>query len=176
MAYASISNEANPVPIGVVDAGKTVASGSTKPTVPLGSIIRAVDPTYGVGEFIFLLGVASTAVGTLVVYDGTTYATTRAPVTSSMGRPLAVAMQASTASQWGWYQISGTAVIAKSTASKFVAKAAMGIKSTGKVGSLTSLSGKQLLGAFTANTATVTSATTTVVAVIQRPHAQGQAL
>lgn len=176
MSYAVDSPVAIAIPIGVVDAGKLVASGSTKPSVTLGTIVRGNDPTYGNGEFIFLLGVASTAVGTLVVYDGTTFATTRCPVTSSMGRPLAVAMQASTASQWGWYQISGTAVISKSTSSKFVAKAAMGIKSTGKVGSLTTLSGKQVLGAFTANTATVASATTTVVAVIQRPHAQGQAI
>jgi len=93
-----------------------------------------------------------------------------------MGRPVAIAMQASTASQWGWYQISGTATIRKSNSSKFVAKGAMGIFSTGKVGSLTALSGKQILGAFTANTATVASATNTVVAVIQRPHTQGQAL
>lgn len=176
MAYAVDSSVAIAVPIGVVDSGKIVASGSTKPTIPLGTIVRGVDPTYGQGEFIFLLGVASTAVGSLVVYDGTTFATTLAPVTAGMGRPLAVAMQASTASQWGWYQIEGTAVIRKSTASKFVAKGAMGIKSTGKVGSLASLSGKQVLGAFTANTATVASATTTVVAVIQRPHSQGQAV
>ena len=35
---------------------------------PLGTIVRAVDPTYGAGEFISLIGVASTLVGTVVTY------------------------------------------------------------------------------------------------------------
>jgi hypothetical protein len=37
--------------------------------LPLGTVINAVDPVYGGGEFIFLKGVASTVVGSLVTYD-----------------------------------------------------------------------------------------------------------
>ena len=47
-----------------------------------------------------------------------------------------------------------------------------GVKSVGKIGGV--LSGKEVLGARTANTATVASATTTVTVVIDRPHLQGQ--
>lgn len=174
MAFASISHDANAVPIGVVDSGKTVASGSTKPTVALGTIVRGFDPTYGFGEFIFLAGVASTAVGTVVSYDGTTYATARATTVANQSRPVAVAMQASTASQWGWYQIEGTAVVSKSTSSAFTGstKVSVGMKSTGKIGA--TASGKEILGMKTAQTASVVSATTTVVCVINRPHLQGR--
>lgn len=149
-----------------------IANTETTANHPLGTIVRAYDPTFGEGEFIYLLGVASTAVGSLVVYDGTTYATTLAPVTANLGRPIAFAMSANVANQYGWYQISGTAVAAKTTSNKFLAKVALGVISTGKVGSVSS--GKQILNARTANAATVASATTTVQVVINRPLLQGR--
>jgi propanediol dehydratase large subunit len=133
---------------------------------------RAFDPTYGAGEFILLVGVASTAIGSLVTYDGTTYQTTLAAVTSNQARPVAVAMSACTAGLFGWYQIEGTAVVSKSTSSNFAATVALGIKSVGKVGATSS--GKEILGARTANAATVASATTTVTVVMNRPHLQGR--
>lgn len=74
---------------------------------PLGTIVNASDPTLGGGEFIYLVGLASTAVGDAVVYDEA-YLTTRA-VTTSYG-PLAIAMSANVASKYGWYQISGLAI------------------------------------------------------------------
>ena len=76
---------------------------------PLGTIIEAVDPVFGVGEFIFLKGVASTAVGDLVIYD-TKAATTVRTVAGSRG-PCAIAMSANLANQFGWYQISGQSVV-----------------------------------------------------------------
>jgi hypothetical protein len=148
---------------------------TTIPTPPnkLGSVVRAFDPTFGEGEFILLKGVAATAVGSLVIYDGTTYATTLCAVTANQGRPVAVAMAANTsATQFAWYQIEGTAVVAKSTSSSFAATVALGVKSTGKVGA--NASGVQILGARTANAATVASATTTVNVVLNRPHLQGR--
>jgi hypothetical protein len=75
---------------------------------PLGTIVRATDPTYGSGEFIYLLGVASTAVGSWVLYnmdDGSTSLL----AANDIG-PVAVAMSANVASQYGWYQIQGKAV------------------------------------------------------------------
>lgn len=138
----------------------------------LGTIVVAQDATYGQGEFIYLLGVASTAVGDMVIWDGTTYATTRAATTANQGRPVAWAMSASVAANWGWYQISGTAVANKSTGITFAATVALGVNSTAKVGA--SASGKQILGARTANAATVASATTTVTVVCERPHLQGR--
>ena len=68
---------------------------STK-NVPLGTIIKAIDKAdtdYGVGEFIYLKGVASTAIGSAVVYNSDDYSTTLASA-NAIG-PVAFAMAAS---------------------------------------------------------------------------------
>lgn len=98
MAYRSIEAFVNPQAITETSATKKV---------PLGQIIRAEDPTNGVGEFIYLLGLADTAIGSWVVYNADDFSTTLA-VANGKG-PLAVAMSANVASQYGWYQISGKA-------------------------------------------------------------------
>lgn len=90
-----------------------IATTSTTQAHPIGTVIRAIDPTYGEGEFIYLKGVASTVVGDLVVYDTKANTTTRA-VAGSRG-PAAVAMSANVASQYGWYQIGGSAVVKAGT-------------------------------------------------------------
>ena len=175
MAYTFDDNKAGLLQIANTDSGVTMANGTSAiPTPPavLGQVERAFDPTYGAGEFILLVGVASTTIGSLVTYDGTTYQTTLAAVTSNQARPVAVAMSACTAGLFGWYQIEGTAVVSKSTSSNFAATVALGIKSVGKVGATSS--GKEILGARTANAATVASATTTVTVVMNRPHLQGR--
>lgn len=85
-----------------------IAETSTTQKVPLGTIIRAEDKAstgYGIGEFIYLLGVGSTAVGNVVVYNPDNFSTTRASA-NAIG-PVAVAMSANVGSQYGWYQISG---------------------------------------------------------------------
>lgn len=87
---------------------QAIAETSTTQQHPLGTRIRAVDETYGEGEFIYLKGLAATAVGDLVVYDQKAATTTRA-VAGSRG-PAAVAMSANVANQYGWYQITGSAV------------------------------------------------------------------
>ncbi len=75
---------------------------------PLGTIVRATDPTYGAGEFIYLLGVSSTAVGSWVTYNLDDGSTTLLAA-NAIG-PVGVAMSANVGSQYGWYQISGKAV------------------------------------------------------------------
>jgi hypothetical protein len=85
-----------------------IAETSTTQKHALGTIVHAVDPTYGGGEFIYLLGVASTAVGSWVTYnddDGST-----ALLAANAIGPVAVAMSANVASQYGWYQLRGKAV------------------------------------------------------------------
>jgi hypothetical protein len=99
MAWKFIENRLGQSLIGSVD---------TEAAVEVGTILRAVDPTYGAGEFIYLAGVASTAVGTWVTYnmdDGST-----ARLAANAIGPVAVAMAATVASTYGWYQISGKAV------------------------------------------------------------------
>ena len=77
-----------------------VTDTSTTQKHSLGTTMRAYDPvSQEEAEFVYLQGVASTAVGDFVVYeDGQT---TRA-VAASKG-PGAVAMSANVASQFGWY-------------------------------------------------------------------------
>jgi hypothetical protein len=99
MAYSIVNPEIGYQPIAVTD---------TVQAHPLGTIVRASDPTYGAGEFIYLKGVASTAIGSWVTYsydDGTT-----ALLAANAIDPVAVAMSANVANQYGWYQISGKAV------------------------------------------------------------------
>jgi len=92
---------------------QAIADTSTTQQHPLGTIVRAVDSTYGEGEFIYLKGVASTVVGDLVIFD--TYAGTSTRAVAGSRGPCAVAMSANVASQFGFYQISGAAVVKAST-------------------------------------------------------------
>ena len=89
------------------------ADGSTiSPQVRPGLIVTAIDQAttdYGVGEFVYLKGVASTAVGDAVVYQYGDYQTTRT-VAASVGL-VGIAMSANLANQWGWYQIRGIAAV-----------------------------------------------------------------
>ena len=153
-------------------AHQPIANTETDQKHPLGTIIRAQDPTYGEGEFIYLLGVASTVVGSVVTYNATTYQTTLVPNTANLNSPVAVAMSANVAAQYGWYQIEGLAVI-KKTAVAVNAQVPIYISATaGRVKS-TAASGKQIVNAKTANLATVASGTSTVTVLINRPFAQG---
>lgn len=90
-----------------------IANTETTQFHPLGTVVKAADPTYGEGTFIYLKGVASTAVGDVVTYDQYNGTTTRA-VAATRG-PLAVAMSANVASQYGWYQVVGVAVVSVAT-------------------------------------------------------------
>lgn len=76
--------------------------------VALGTIVQAADPDLGSGEFIYLKGLASTAVGSWVTYNSSDN-TTALLAANAIG-PVAIAMSACVASEYGWYQISGKAV------------------------------------------------------------------
>jgi hypothetical protein len=175
MAYTIVSPQlAGITPIANTDSGYTPANGSSAiPSAPMypGMIVMAEDPTFGMGEFILLAGVASTAVGSMVTYNTVSYTTALCPVTANLGQPVAFAMSANTSSStWGWYQISGVAVVAKSTGLGLANNVAVAVNSTGKVGTVAS--GKQVLGVRTANS--TVSATTTVRLICNRPHMQGR--
>lgn len=163
MAY--IISEARIVP-------QAIAETSTTQYHPLGTEVRAKDSTYGAGTFVYLLGAANTVVGSLVLYNATTWQTVLADNTKYQAAPLAVAMSANVEGQYGWYQIVGAAVV-KKTAVKFTAQVPAYLSATaGRVKSTASV-GTQILGARSANLATVTSTTSTVVLMINRPFAQG---
>ena len=175
MAYSFTENRAGLLQIANTDSGVTMANGSSAvPTPPatLGMVCRAFDPTYGEGEFIMLLGVASTVIGSLVTYNATTYQTTLSANTANQATPVAVAMAANTAGLFGWYQIGGLAVVKKTAVATSPQVAVYQSATTGRI-MATAASGKQLLGARSANLATVASTVSTVIVSINRPHLQG---
>jgi hypothetical protein len=147
---------------------QAIADTSTTQKHTLGTIVRAVDSTYGGGEFIYLLGVASTVIGSLVYYNATTYQTVLEPgSTDSTGVPLAVAMSANVAAGYGWYQISGNAVIKKVAVTVEPQVSVFVSATAGRITDVSS-AGEQIVGARTANLTTVTSTTSTVVVTINR--------
>ena len=145
---------------------------STTQKHPLGTIARGTDPTYGEGEFIYLLGVASTVVGSVVTYDASTYQTVLCAVGGAIPRPIAISMSANVATQYGWYQISGVAVVKKQCTVSLAAGAAVGVLSTGLIAGTASL--KEIFGAAVAAVASATAGRTTVRVMLARPHKQGR--
>ena len=160
MAYSITNPQIGMQPIAVTD---------TTQNHPLGTIVRAADPTLGEGEFIYLKGVASTVVGSPVTYDLANYLTALAPVGANKPQPIAFAMSANVASQYGWYQIGGNAKALKTSGLALASNAAVGILTAGKVAATGT--GKEILGALTVAKCT---AATLATLVINRPVMQGR--
>lgn len=167
MAYYPTENQVGLKGFGNID---------TTTALPFGTIVRGVDSASGKGggEFIYLPGVASTKVGSLVTYDPLNKTTTLAPNTANLGQPLAVAMAAvATTKNYGWYQIGGVALMLK-TATKVNPNVRIFLSATAGSIFSTVATGKEVVNARTVNAATVASGTSTVAVLIQRPFAQGQ--
>jgi hypothetical protein len=150
--------------------GQAFADTSTKKIYELGTIFRGKDPIYGGGEFIYLLGVANTAIGSAVVWDDPTHQTTLAPVGNMLPRPVAFAMSANPAGQYGWYQISGMAAAAKASATTFAAGVAVGVAATGLIAA--SAAGQEISGALSA--AAAVNGELTALIHISHPTMQGR--
>lgn len=88
--------------------GQAIADNDTVQRHRLGTRIKCHDDTYGDGEFIYLKGVASTAVGSWVTFNADDNST--ALLAANAIGPVAVAMSACVADEYGWYQIYGKAV------------------------------------------------------------------
>lgn len=161
MAYYAIEAEAGLQPI---------TDHVTTAQHAVGKIIRAKDPTYGAGEFIYLVGVASTVVGSLVSYDAAgTLAFQSALHTTELdkSRPVAVAMSACVAGEYGWYQIAGQAIMTKADTVSFAAGAGL---AGGSGLAIAVASGLILNGALVAVVASAKTNVTTVRVMINRPH------
>lgn len=146
-----------------------VAPGTPQRTPPwkYGDVQRGVDPTLGGAEFIFLIGVGSTVVGSLVTYDDS-FQTALYTGSLNTPRPVAVAMSACVATEGGWYQIGGLATVAKANTVSF----AKGATLDGSSGlAIAAATGQILNGALVAAVASAKSDVTTVKVMIDRPHA-----
>lgn len=152
-----------------------IANTETVAQHPLGTIVTGYDPTYGEGEFIYLLGVANTLAGLWVTWNATTYQTTLGANTANLSCPVAWAMSANVATQYGWYQIAGLHPAKKTAVKADPAVNGTRVYISGTTGRImqTSAAGKCILGAARANLTTVTSTTSTVVLLLNRPMAQG---
>lgn len=162
--YVSIEPQVSVQAIGAV---------SGLPSYPPGRIIRATDPVYGSGEFIYLQGAASTILGSLVTWGGAaggipSFQTTILPSVANQGCPVAVATAACLATQWGWYQIGGVAIASAVT---FAAPGQAYIGAAGQAIS-TAAPSKMILNAAGIS-AVGTPAAGQVLLQINRPHAQG---
>lgn len=139
---------------------------STTQKHPLGTIVRGLDDTYGEGEFIYLRGIGSTVVGSLVAYSAS-FLTALHTTALAAPVPVAVAMSANVANQYGWYQISGQAAVVKANSVSFAAAAAL---AGGSGLAIAIASGLILNGALVAVVASAKSDVTSVQVMINRPH------
>lgn len=103
---------------------------------PLGTVAKATDPDKGEIEVIYLKGVASTVVGSLVEINGD-HSTTLSSAASK--GPLAVAMSINVANQFGWYAVRGR--VAAVMGAGGGANAACYLAAGGMLGTATALQG-----------------------------------
>ena len=160
MAYSITTQYAGATPIANTDATQRM---------PVGTLVRAFDPLYGEGEFIYLLGVANTTVGSVVTYSGIG-ATALAAIGTNLPQPIAIAMSANVATQYGWYQISGNALAQKAYAGSLTAGVAVGVSTIGFVAA--SSTGTEIEGALVV--ANASASTSMVEVIINRPCMQGR--
>lgn len=169
------------VPGAAADTIVTAQSGAALgPAVPVGTVKRFYDVAglYGDGEFIYLPGVASLAVGDVVTYNisAGVKAYTDATVvrwagTANTGAPVAIATTANTSAvAFSWYQIGGAAVV--NTSGTVAAGDAAMFASTATV-KTAAVAGKQILG-MVAGSANGVPATNQAIYTLNRPHVQGQ--
>lgn len=137
----------------------------------LGTLVRANDPLYGAGEFVYLKGIASTAIGSMVDFDIYLGTTALSPATAGTGS-VAVAMSANVASQYGWYQVEGSAVV-KAPNAMVVGADVFSLAATPGSVDDAAVNGEQILNAKVSTTTGTPSAGFGVIQ-INRPFHQGQ--
>lgn len=135
-------------PIGTWIGAQPIHTTSTVQNHPLGTRVRARDVgtlNYGEVECIYLKGVASTAAGDMVIYDPVAGTTTRT-VAASRG-PVAIAMSANVASQYGWYQVYGAAPLSSASAGTGAANAEVQTSATAGQATVSGTSAQKVDGA-----------------------------
>lgn len=120
---------------------------------PLGTMVRAKDPTYGSAVFTYQRGVASVAAKDWVhiKHDAGNVLRTGA---NTIG-PLGIAMAATTASYYGWFQRTGQAL--GKCLTQFASGAAVFLTSTASAMDDTSVAGDFVTNAQGASTTAVSS-------------------
>jgi hypothetical protein len=91
-----------------VIGAQPIASASTVQKHPLGLIVRASDPTYGSGEFIYVKASAAIRIRDWCTYLMDTGVAT--PLAANAIASVGVAMVALATDEYGWLQITGKAI------------------------------------------------------------------
>jgi hypothetical protein len=146
---------------------RQVDTAPRSPAYP-GMLSHAVDPLDGGGEFIYLQGVAGVAAGQVVTYSN--LGASALALVAAHGSPVAVAMAAIGAGQFGWFQISGLARPQKAAGAVAVAS---GLAISATPGVLTGVAAATPLGSGTLDGAVVAAAAlagdAAVICQISRP-------
>lgn len=123
----------------------------------LGSVVTAVDPFWGYGEFMYVKSNDAILKGSLcIVGTPPTYLATLTPNTANLGQSFGVAVAPMASGTFGWIQISGAAVY--KTNATVAANAAIGVAAAGILG--TNAAGKQALNVVNVKSATATATVT----------------
>lgn len=147
----------------------------TTPKVAVGTVIRAADDQgiMGDGEFIYMQAPAAITAGQAAVYrlgPNAGISFTNSATHANKGRPIAVALTAMPNGSYGWWQISGCAVI--SAAASAIDAAVYLTATPGQVSNAV-LAGVQILGAVFTSGTNVAGAGLSF-ATLNRPAVQSQ--
>lgn len=112
---------------------------------PLGKRCKFIDPTYGEIECIYLQGVAAVAAGDQVIYDPKNFNTVRA-VAASRG-PVAVAMAAVVALQFGWFAVQGLVPVNTTAAGTGAGNSGLATTATAGQSTVSGAAGQKISGA-----------------------------
>lgn len=103
------------VPTDVIGLNAQITDHTTTQQHPINHRVKCRDTSSndrGFADFVYLKGVASTVAGDLVIFEGN--GTTIRAAARGEG-PCAVAMSACVANEYGWYQLTGRAIITAGT-------------------------------------------------------------
>lgn len=144
------------------------------PYVPVGTVASFWEDTLGPANLIYLPGIANVAAGDVVAYDlfpgNATVSRLVTPGNANNGRSVAVALSPVVTAQYGWFQITGVAIV--NAIGGVVAGPAMGSGTAGSLGSA-AVAGGQILGArFSSGVGT--PATGKAYLTLNNPFIQGQ--
>lgn len=122
---------------------------------PLGTVVPAVDPYWGHGEFMYIKSNDALLKGSAVAWDET-YQGVLLPSAVTQGFPFGIAMAPMASGTYGWIQLRGRAVI--KTNATVAADGVLAIAAAGILGA--TATGKQVLGIRNRVSATGTTTVT----------------
>lgn len=151
----------------------TLAGVDTTAKMVVGTVVKGFDDLQGEADFIYLPGVAGTLAGDVVTFDlmpGGQLTVRATTASANTGRSIAVALTAVSAGSFGWYQITGAAIV-----NAVAGTVAGGMYLSATAGSVTSTAAAGVqVGGARINSALGVPAAGQVYATLNRPAVQTQ--